>query len=199
MHESEEWILEPQTRSLPVVIPRFGEAPHGLFHLMHGDWRIWAPLILRMAQVVKNKQIRADPTVEDFNYSRHFLRILVRAFAEYVVEIARTGHDYRNASRFLRNAEANLNFAYVCYFLYLFGFKYLQMRNAIRKNDSKVLDRIWRENLASARSAKGNKTNYTARCLSLLSTGAALSKSRFRPRFTIPGPSAGCTHIQVGT
>ena len=163
-------------RSLPVVIPRFGEAPHGLFHLMHGDWRIWAPLILRMAQVVNNKQIKADPTVEDFNYSRHFLRILVRAFSEYVVEIARTGHDYRNAHRFLQNAEPNLNFAYICYFLYLFGFKYLQMRNAIRSNDSKTLDIIWRENLASARTAKGNKTNYSKMSVIVVYWGYALKE-----------------------
>ena len=163
-------------QQLPVVIPRFGEAPHGLFHLMHGDWRIWAPLVLRMAKVVNNKQIKADPTVEDFNYSRHFLRIMVRAFAEYVVEIARTGNDYRNAHQFLKDAEANINFAYICYFLYLFGFKYLQMRNAIRKNDSHVLDRIWRENLASARTHKGNKTNYSKMSVIVVYWGYALKE-----------------------
>ena len=27
----------------PIVVPRMGENPHGLFHFMHGDWRIWAP------------------------------------------------------------------------------------------------------------------------------------------------------------
>ena len=64
----------------------------------------------------------------------------------------------------------------MCYFLYLFGFKYLQMRNAIRKNDSKVLDRIWRENLASARSAKGNKTNYSKMSVIVVYWGCALKE-----------------------
>ena len=52
--------------SKPVVIPRFGENPHGRFHIMHGDWRIWAPLLMRLAEVVNNKQVKCDPTVVDF-------------------------------------------------------------------------------------------------------------------------------------
>ena len=103
--------------------------------------------------------MKCDPTVEDFNTHRHFLRIITIAFAEYVSEISRTGSNYCNANHFLQAAEANISFAYICFFLYLFGFKYLQMRNAIRANDSKTLDRIWRENLSSARTAKGNNTN----------------------------------------
>jgi hypothetical protein len=99
---------------------------------------------------------------------------MVTACAEYIVEIARTGNDYRNPRTFLREAEANINFAYICYFLYLFGFKYLQMRNAVRKNDSKTLDLIWRENLASARTAKGNKTNYSKLSVIVIYWGYAL-------------------------
>ena len=127
-------------QSRPMLIPRFGEAPHGLFHLMHGDWRIWSPLIMRIALLLKNKQVKCDPTVEDFNSHRHFLRILTVAFSEYVVEIAKSGNDYRDSARFFRDAEANISFSYICYFLWLFAFKYLDMRNAIRSNNSKKLD-----------------------------------------------------------
>ena len=161
-------------RTTPVVIPRLGEAPHGLFHVMHGDWRIWEPLIMRMARVVDNRQVKSDPSVSDFNTHRHFLRILTMAFSEYVVEIARTGNDFRNTGQFFRDAERNLSFSYICYFLWLFAFKYLEMRNGIRKNDSKCLDRIWRENLASARTARGNKTNYAKMSVILIYWGAAL-------------------------
>ena len=161
-------------QTTPVVIPRLGEAPHGLFHVMHGDWRIWEPLIMAMAHVVNNKQVKSDPTVEDFNTHRHFLRIVTVAFSEYVVEIARTGCDFNDTRRFFRDADANLSFAYVCYFLWHFGFKYLQMRNAIRTNDSAKLDLIWRENLASARTAKGNKTNYSKMSVILIYWGVAL-------------------------
>ena len=46
----------------PVVIPRMGENPHGLFHFMHGDWRILAPMLMKFAEVVRNKQvIKARP------------------------------------------------------------------------------------------------------------------------------------------
>ena len=158
----------------PLIIPRLGEAPHGKFHIMHGDWRIWSPLIMRMAQLVNNKQIKSDPTVANFNSHEHFLRILTRAFSEYVVEISRTGTDYHHSVQFLRAAELNISFAYICFFLYLFAFKYVQMRTAVRQNDSKKLDLIWRENLASARTKKANKTNYSQMTISLIYWGYAL-------------------------
>ena len=161
-------------QTTPVVIPRLGEAPHGLFHVMQGDWRIWEPLIMRMALLLNNKQVKCDPTVEDFNTHRHFLRIVTTAFAEYVVEISQTGSDYRMVSHFLKSSETNLSFAYICFFLFLFGFKYIQMRNAVRKNDSHLLDRIWRENLSSARSSKGNKTNYSKMSVIVIYWGYAL-------------------------
>ena len=50
--------------TMPVVVPRIGENPHGLFHFMHGDWRIWAPLLMRLAAVVNNRQVKADPTIK---------------------------------------------------------------------------------------------------------------------------------------
>ena len=51
----------------PVIIPRLGEAPHGKFHVMHGHWRLWNPLIMRFALVTNNKQVVSDPSVSQFN------------------------------------------------------------------------------------------------------------------------------------
>jgi hypothetical protein len=144
----------------PLVIPQLGEHPHGTYHVLHGDWRIWWPLLEKFAHVVGNHQVRADPTISEFNKHEHFLRICARACAEYVAEISATGSDYRVVPQFLRDARRNLSFAYVCYFLYLAAFKYLQMRNAVRRNESATLDLVWRENLASARTSMANKTNY---------------------------------------
>ena len=158
----------------PVVIPRMGENPHGLFHFMHGDWRIWAPLLMRLASVVNNKQVKWDPTMVDFNTHEHFLRIVSQACAEYVVEIARTGTDYHAAQHFLADAERNLSFAYVVFFLYLFAFKYLEYKHAVRRNGSQHLDMLWRENLSSTRTAKANKTNYRQMSVILVYWGAAL-------------------------
>ena len=160
--------------SKPVVMPRLGENPHGLFHFMHGDWRIWSPLILRLAQVVGNRQVKADPSIADFNTHQHFVRIVVQALAEYVAEIAHTGTDYERVPQFLQAAEANLSFAYVVFFLYMFGFKYLEYRSAVRHNRSHVLDLLWRENLASTRTDKANKVNYRQMSVVLVYWGAAL-------------------------
>ena len=103
----------------PIIIPRMGENPHGLFHIMHGDWRIWAPLLLKLAAVVNNRQVKADPTVADFNKHQHFLRVVVQALSEYVVEISiisKTGTDFNLVVPFMRDAERNLSFAYVVFF-----------------------------------------------------------------------------------
>jgi hypothetical protein len=158
----------------PIIIPRLGEAPHGKYHVMHGHWRLWAPLIMCMAGVVRNTALKRDPGVEDFNRHEHFLRIMTRALSEYVVEIAATGSDYHHAQSFLRHADKNLSFAYICMFLYLFAFQYCQMRTAVRKNDSKCLDLIWRENLATARTSMANKTNYSQMSVVLIYWGTCL-------------------------
>ena len=158
----------------PVIMPRMGENPHGLYHFMHGDWRIWSPLLLRLAAVVNNKQVKADPTIVDFNKHQHFLRVVTQALAEYVVEISRTGTHYGACQQFLSDAEHNLSFAYVVYFLFMFGFKYMDYRKAVRQNKSHHLDMLWRENLVSSRTAKANKVNYRQMSVILVYWGCAL-------------------------
>ena len=90
---------------------------------MHGDWRIWHPLLLRLAVEVNNRQVRQDPTIEDFNRHQHFIRIVIQALAEYVAEISNTGTDFASVGLFLRASEDNLSFAYVVFFLYMFGLR----------------------------------------------------------------------------
>ena len=48
------------------------------------------------------------------------------------------------------------------------------MRTAVRQNDSKTLDIIWRENLATARTKRANKTNYSQMSVVLVYWGYAL-------------------------
>ena len=131
-------------------------------------------MLMCMARVVNNKFIKTDPIISQFNEHEHFLRIVVEAFSEYVLEISQTGSDYHNSTHFLQVAERNICFSYICYFLFLFGFKYVQMRKAIRENNSQLLDIIWRENLASARSGLANKTQYSQMTVSMIYWGTAL-------------------------
>jgi hypothetical protein len=75
---------------------------------------------------------------------------------------------------FLADAERNLSFAYIVFFLHLFAFKYLEYKRAVRRNGSKHLDMLWRENLACTLTAKANKTNYRQMSVILVYWGAAL-------------------------
>ena len=158
----------------PLILPRLGENPHGLYHFMHGDWRIWSPLLLTLAAVVGNRQVKADPNIVDFNTHQHFLRIVIQALAEYVAEISGTGTDYTAYRQFMKDAERNLSFAYLVFFLSWFGFKFLDYRRAVRRNESRHLDLLWRENLTSTRTAKANKTNYRQMSVILVYWGCAL-------------------------
>ena len=131
---------------------------------------------MKMAAGVNNRQVKADPTVADFNKCQHFLRILVQACAEYVVEISQTGVDFNLSRQFLRDAECNMSFAIIVYFLFMFGFKYLDYRHAVRHNESHKLDLLWRENLISTRTAAANKVNYRQMSVCLVYWGIALQE-----------------------
>ena len=71
---------------------------------------------MRLAAVVNNKQVKADPTIVDFNTHQHFLRIVIQALSEYVAEISATGTHYGACQQFLRDAERNLSIAYIVFF-----------------------------------------------------------------------------------
>ena len=207
---------------------------------MHGDWRIWSPLLLRFAEVVDNKQVRGDPCVAEFNKHQHFLRICIQACAEFVSEISKTGTDFHlvqryakhvhsihhlyaphatsitllcclilppycpqklppaPCQRFLRESEDNLSFAYIVCFLYLFGFKFLEYRHAVRHNQSHILDRLWRENLASARTALANKVNYRQMSIALVYWGL-LWWSHFKHFITTHARYVGFSRTSDGT
>ena len=60
------------------------------------------------------------------------------------------------------------------FFLFLFGFKYLDYRRAVQRNELRRLDLLWRENLPCTLTAKANKTNYRQMSVILVYWGCAL-------------------------
>ena len=140
-----------------------GEHPHGLFHLMHCEWRLHRQFIMWCANVVANKQVIEDPNVSVFNVHRFFfLNVLTRACAEYINFVATLpgAEDLSDPDAFLAKAEANRDFAWVCHFAYDAGFFVLDFLQSTRGNRSKTLDVLWREFFASAHSGTANKTQY---------------------------------------
>ena len=135
---------------------------------------MWAPLLLRLAIVVDNEQIREDPSVELFNYHQHFYRIVVMAISEYMIEISATGTHYSATTQFVADSEGSLSYGYLVGFLYYAGLKFVQYKKACHTNDSKTLDLLWRENLTTCRTAKANKTNYRQMSVILIYWGMAM-------------------------
>jgi len=132
------------------VIPIQGEHPHGLFHVMHGEWRLYKPFIMWCAAALGNRQVVDDPNVSVFNVHRYFfLNVLTRACAEYINEIARTpgADDLDDPVSFIRKAESNLDFAWICHFAHDAGFLVLDFLQAVRgavgnRDSSRRLDLV---------------------------------------------------------
>ena len=115
------------------------------------------------AKQVKNEQVIKDPNVSVFNVHRFFfLNVLTRACAEYVNLIAKSpgAPSLDDPVGFLAQAEANVDFAWICHFLYDAGFFVLDFLQSVRGNESHKLDLLWREFFPSAHTSTANKTQY---------------------------------------
>ena len=78
--------------STPVIIPVQGEAPHGVFHIMHAGWRLYRKFIRRAADETLGDQggaIVDEPTVKVFNTQIFGLRWMTRACSEYPGSLAK--------------------------------------------------------------------------------------------------------------
>lgn len=129
---------------------------------MHAQWRLHRQFLMWAAQLkgIKNQQIVEDPGVSEFNSHRFFfLNVVTRACAEYMNKLAKTpgAPSFDDPAPILARAEANVDFAWVCHFLYDAGFAVLDFLQAVRGNDSKLLDLLWREFFASAHTGTAHK------------------------------------------
>lgn len=92
------------------VIPLGGEVPHGELHVMHEDWRIWFPWIMRLEVAVNYRQVRDDQVVQYFNAHEHFLRVFAGALAEYAIEIPGCRTNFHLCTHFHLNLQGNTRF-----------------------------------------------------------------------------------------
>ena len=162
----------------PFIIPIQGEHPHGLFHVMHCEWRLHRQFIMWCARKVKNKQVIEDPNVSVFNVHRFFyLHVLTRACAKYVEFISKTpgAETLDDPVGFVAKSEANIDFAWVCHFLYDAGFFVLDFLQSVRGNQSRNIDLLWREFFASAHTGTANKTQYVPMSIMRVFWGMALT------------------------
>ena len=154
-----------------------GEHPHGLFHVMHCEWRLHRQFIMWCAEQVGNQQVIEDPNVSVFNVHRFFfLDVLTRACAEYINFVATLpgAEDLSDPEGFLAKAEANRDFAWVCHFAFDAGFFVLDFLQSVRGNESKKLDLLWREFFPSAHSGTANKTQYVPMAIMRVFWGQAM-------------------------
>ena len=177
----------------PFMVPIQGEHPHGLFHVMHCEWRLHRQFIMWCANQVGNKQVIEDPNVSVFNSHRFFfLNVLTRACAEYITFIADTpgAESLDDPVGFLAKSEANLDFAWICHFLFDAGFFVLDFLQSVRANMSHNLDLLWREFFASAHSGTANKTQYVPMSIMRVFWGMALTpelSALYHKIRTLPG------------
>ena len=192
--EADVWLNES-----PCVVPIQGEHPHGLFHGMHCQWRLFRPFIMKCAEVLQNAQIKADPTVSEFNVSRFFLlNILTPAVGEYVLELARdpAAENVDDPGPFMAKASANVNLDWLCHFLHDNAFWVLEFLENVRGNNSIGIDVLWREFFSSAHTSTAHKTQYVGMAIMRVFWGLAMTSDLnafYHAIRTIPsGTHDGC-------
>ena len=121
-------------------------------------------------------QVRADPIVSLFNQHEHMLRIMTRAISEWFVEIcdSASGIDFNAFRQFEHAIRSNSTTNMLFHFLFDYAFLFKAARDAVRANNSKDLDLVWRDFLHAARSLDANKTQYAQMCVSRVYWGLAL-------------------------
>ena len=103
---------------------------------MHAQWSLHRQFIMWCAHQpeVNNKQVVEDPNVSQFNTHRFFfLNVLTRACAEYINFLADSpgAPSFDDPAPILAQAEKNIDFAWVCHFLYDAGFAVLDFLQAV--------------------------------------------------------------------
>ena len=152
--------------SAPMIIPVQGEAPHGVFHVMHGGWRLFRRFIRVAADATlgqdRGKAVVDEPTVKLFNTQIYALWWMTRACSEYLNMLARSpgAIDIDQVPEFIRTCERNIDLAWVVHFLYDFAYLVLDFKQGVRKCASTHLDLLWREFFATGYTGTANKTNY---------------------------------------
>ena len=151
--------------SAPLIIPVQGEAPHGVFHVMHAGWRMYQRLIRIFGDVTLGASAGAvpdDPKVSDFNKSIYSLCWMTRACSEYLIELLETAQNLQidQAAEIVQESEQNIDLAWIVHFLYDFAFLVLDFKQGVRANKSKHIDLLWREFFATGHTGTSNKILY---------------------------------------
>lgn len=151
--------------SAPMIIPIQGESPHGVFHVMHGGWRLYRRFIRAAADStlgVDSAAVVDEPTVKTFNNQIYALWWMTRACSEYLLMLLRTpgAVDIDQPTAIVQQSEFNVDFAWVVHFLFDFAYLVLDFKQGVRANRSRHLDLLWREFFAIGNTGTANKTNY---------------------------------------
>lgn len=177
LHQHHELYLD----SAPLIIPVQGEAPHGVFHVMHGGWRLFQKFIRAAANATlgmhMSSAVMDDPDVKHFNNQYFALCWMTRACAEYVLHLSQTSGaiDIDLVPEFISACERNVDLGFVVHFLYDFAFLVFDFKQGVRANRSKHLDLLWREFYSVGKTSTANKTHYVPMAVMRVFWGEALS------------------------
>ena len=154
--------------SAPLIVPMQGEAPHGVYHVLHAGWRQFKPFIRRFAQltlglVVAEHAVPDEPLVTHYNKSIYALQWMARACSEYLLQIIQSSNGMIQIDRpdnILNYARRNIDLNWVVHFLYDYAYLVLEFKHSVSGNQSRKIDLLWREFFAIGKTGTANKTLY---------------------------------------
>eukprot|EP00965_Chrysotila_dentata_P089572 2957374-Pleurochrysis_carterae.AAC.1 len=105
----------------PFIISVQGESPHGVYPVLHVDWRLYIRFIgICVEELKTSKEIWYDPPVKAFNTSFYFLWRMTRAASNYLVHLSQTtgGVDQDLPNDFMDDCQSNINLAWLSDYLF---------------------------------------------------------------------------------
>ena len=135
-------LMHPERYSWMLPLP--GEF-HFTVHLLMAIHILWWHTIIFFAvnSLDSHKTIKQGWTsVEQYKYYDHFYQLTIRALALYMAEVVPPAILAKPAL-LLQMVQGNAAAVHAVQFLFEFGFPWLNTRQAIRSNNSRVLDVMW--------------------------------------------------------
>lgn len=124
------------------LVPFPGEF-HFLYHITCGIYRLFAPFLLQVANLLSRLNITKDFISAHWYRQEDFLLLVVQGIYEWLQQVTGLSEDDINVD-LLKTVEKNSITYYVLYFFFQYGLFYFNLRQSIRMGDVAQVQYAWK-------------------------------------------------------
>ena len=119
-------------------------------------------MLLTILHAIHHSECKMDFTVSAFNDYDFATAILIEGIAKYFMKLSDSGGmpPLADSAMVLGACAGNIDLEWLAHYLHDYGFLYWEMRQAVRSNNSALIDLTWRECTSFMHSDLSHKTQY---------------------------------------